>query len=82
MPADSLEELEICLKSALTLICVFTFVLKGAIQLDLLEKWLPPPEASTGGASLDETVTNFKVTLDPTDNGETEDSSTNTSLSR
>lgn len=63
-------------------ICSIAELKQGAIQLDLLEKWLPPPEAGTGGAMLDETITNFKVTLDPTDNGEAEDASSNTSLSR
>lgn len=78
VPTDVLNGLEF----SLSLTCLFPPVLQGAIQLDLLEKWLPPPEAGAGGAVLDETITNFKVTLDPTDNGEAEDASSNTSLSR
>lgn len=50
------------------------------IQLDLLEKWLPPPESGEGGGS-EETVTNFKITLDPSAASLT-DSSDDTSLSR
>ncbi|XP_063874801.1 kinetochore-associated protein 1-like [Scylla paramamosain] len=60
-------------------ICTVTQLQKVAILLDLLEQWLPAPEDTMGGG-LDETVTNFKISLDPTEAAEnTQD---NTSLSR
>nr|XP_045608733.1 kinetochore-associated protein 1-like [Procambarus clarkii] len=46
------------------------------IQLELLEKWLPPPESGEG-IGLEETVTNFKIALDPSscDNDPSDDAS-------
>lgn len=40
------------------------YLLQISIQLDLLEKWLPPSEADEGIGG-EETVTNFKLALDP-----------------
>lgn len=56
------------------------FILQSSIQLDLLEKWLPPPEMGEG-IGTEETVTNFKITLDPGSVSE-DDPTDDASLSR
>ncbi|XP_071532362.1 kinetochore-associated protein 1 [Panulirus ornatus] len=61
-------------------ICDIVNCSQVSIQLDLLEKWLPPPESGEG-IGVEETVTNFKIALDPSSSNEG-DSADDASLSR
>ncbi|KAG7167662.1 Kinetochore-associated protein 1-like [Homarus americanus] len=61
-------------------ICSITDCNQVLIQLDLVEKWLPPPEDDHGLGS-EETVTNFKIALDPS-SAIDEDPADDASLSR
>ncbi|XP_066943514.1 kinetochore-associated protein 1 [Macrobrachium rosenbergii] len=61
-------------------ICSTAGLRQVAIQLDLLEKWLPPSEASEVGSG-EETVANFKIAFDPVASSE-DGSPDDVSLSR
>ncbi|XP_068231319.1 kinetochore-associated protein 1 [Palaemon carinicauda] len=61
-------------------ICTTAGLRQVAIQLDLLEKWLPPSEASEVGSG-EETVANFKIAFDPVASSE-DTSPDDVSLSR
>ncbi|XP_076037805.1 kinetochore-associated protein 1-like [Oratosquilla oratoria] len=64
--------------SCVTEICSVVGLNQTAIQLDLLEKWLPPADSCT--SMSEETVTNFQLLLDP--GASSRDSAEDSSLSR
>ncbi|KAK7075536.1 hypothetical protein SK128_012215, partial [Halocaridina rubra] len=68
------------INSCVSDICSVAGFRQVAIQLDLLEKWLPPPESGEA-LNTDETVTDFKIAFDPVSTSES-DSHNDASLSR
>ncbi|CAL4064443.1 unnamed protein product [Meganyctiphanes norvegica] len=72
------------INACVTEICKVVKLTQMTIQWDLLKKWLPPTEESSNMGS-EETVTNFKLVMDPGASEETfsqDDSSGDASLSR
>lgn len=76
LSTHSMPDINCCVSE----ICTVAGCHQSSIQLDLLEKWLPPPEMGEG-IGTEETVTNFKITLDPGSVSE-DDPTDDASLSR